>query len=174
MFVHRLAGLSAVALPLLVACAHAPSQTASTPCALDPEDAVRFGAEPPLPECAVDRRATQVNASTVRIDYRPTLETEGCITARVRFVVDTSGVPETLTARILSTNDFAYAQAVLQSMRFWRYSPARRAGHKVRQLVTDDRTIVMRVEVVRVPVSGMGGGMPPSLPSLPRSGPPRC
>jgi TonB family protein len=55
--------------------------------------------------------------------------------AAVRFVVDTDGVVDTLTYRVLHATDFGFADAVRLALPGMRFRPAIRAGIKVRQLV---------------------------------------
>ena len=68
----------------------------------------------------------------------------------LRFVVDTNGVPEQATARIVRSNDAAFGQAVLNSLSRWRYQPATRGGVRVRQVVQEGRAFAAQVVAVRM------------------------
>ena len=52
-----------------------------------------------------------------------------------RFVLDTMGVPEVETFRIVSSPDVALSEAVQAILPSWRYTPARLGGRKVRVLL---------------------------------------
>jgi hypothetical protein len=84
--------------------------------------------------CAVDRPATLMGA-------RPTLAwplgPDQCVSAEVRFVVDTAGAPEPALVQITRTNDPSFARAYARSIASRRYEPALRGGTAVRQIVTD-------------------------------------
>lgn len=53
----------------------------------------------------------------------------------LQFVVDTSGVVEANSYRIVSATDSAFAEASREAVSETRFSPARAGGRKVRQLV---------------------------------------
>jgi TonB family protein len=55
--------------------------------------------------------------------------------ASVRFVVDTDGVVDTVTYRVLRATHADFAVAVRVALKGMRFRPAIRAGNKVRQLV---------------------------------------
>lgn len=67
------------------------------------------------------------------IFQRSELRLEGRV--RAEFVVDTTGVPDTLTFRVLETPHKIFSTAVKTALPGMRFSPAERDGHKVRQLV---------------------------------------
>lgn len=54
----------------------------------------------------------------------------------VQFVVDTLGVPDTATVRILGQHDSALARQVRSEVGKWRFTPAIASACKVRQVVT--------------------------------------
>ncbi|HTC23841.1 MAG TPA: energy transducer TonB [Gemmatimonadales bacterium] len=56
-------------------------------------------------------------------------------TVYVQFVVDTTGLVDTASIRILSSPDSLFEQSVRSALSSTRFRPAKRSGHKVRQLV---------------------------------------
>lgn len=68
----------------------------------------------------------------------------------VEFVVDANGFPETRTARILRTNDQAFAESIMAVLPQWRFEPATLDGVPVRQITMLKQTAQVR----RVVVSG--------------------
>jgi len=81
-----------------------------------------------------------------------------CYSADLEFVVDSTGRPETSTARVVRANDSNYAQAVLATVPSWRYEPASRDGMPVRQIVTSHQA------AAQVVVSAPAGSPPPVRP----------
>ncbi|HEU5218242.1 MAG TPA: TonB family protein [Gemmatimonadales bacterium] len=63
--------------------------------------------------------------------------------AAVRFVVDTDGVVDTISYRVLRTTHPDFAVAVRMALNGMRFRPAIRAGSKVRQLV--EQTFSFRI-----------------------------
>jgi TonB family protein len=59
--------------------------------------------------------------------------TEG--TVYVQFVVDTTGLVDTASVRMLSSPDPQFEQSVRSALSQMQFRPAKRSGHKVRQLV---------------------------------------
>ena len=53
-----------------------------------------------------------------------------------QFVVDTLGVPDTATVRMIPKEDAAVAERAKRDIGKWRYTPAIATGCKVRQVVT--------------------------------------
>jgi hypothetical protein len=72
-----------------------------------------------------------------------------CYAAELQFVVGVDGVPEMETARVVTTTNPSFAEAVLASVGQWRYAPARRDSVAVRQIVRERRAI----SIVVAPVS---------------------
>lgn len=94
----------AAAITALAACA---SSGPKAPCAIAKLDSVYVGLAPVYEDCAVDRQAKLIAVRDEALQYRPTRPVggTGCIFADVQFVVDTLGIPEPGTARIVKTND---------------------------------------------------------------------
>jgi hypothetical protein len=95
---------------------------------------------PPHPafEFEVDQPAAYIGDSTMV----PRPAAQAYVDARmhpevlvVQFVVDTLGVPDTLSFRTLRTPSRAALDSVRQTMPSWRFSPAIQQGCKVPQLV---------------------------------------
>lgn len=135
-------------------------------CELRRTDSVFAATGPVFRDCAVDGKASLLVANA-RIDFQPPRAVTNCYSAEVEFVVDTNGTPELQTARIVRTTDQSFGQAVLTAVAGWRYKPAERDGHRVRQIVEDRR--MAQTAVVIVPA----GSPPPSGPP-PRTAVPRC
>jgi hypothetical protein len=97
----------------------------------------------------------------VRPVFTPETRANACYAVLLEFVVDASGTPEIQTARVVRTNNQAYADAVLATLPLRRYEPARRGDAPVRQIVTESDA--MQVRIVAVPA----GGPPPSGAATP-------
>ncbi len=122
-------------LCLLGTGACAPHTAGSAPCAIAAADSAMIGDAPLYPECALDHRASDALRTTeVMLDVRPFHGR--CADATMRFVVDTSGAIEAATARIVRTNDVAFAQAVLRLLALRQYAVSHRDGQAVRALLT--------------------------------------
>jgi TonB family protein len=107
----------------------------------------------------------EVDSSVVRDplsaapEYPPHLVDRGIEgSAAVRFVVDTEGVVDTITYRVIRATHPDFAVAVRRVLRGMRFRPAIRAGSKVRQLV--EQTFSFRIAPRE------------SLPPVPRPAPP--
>ena len=111
--------------------------------------------------CAVQVRA-RLMAGGPRPNFDPPANGQKCYTAMVEFAVDTNGMVEQQTARVVRTNDPTFAQAALGSLFGRRFSPARIDGVAVRQLTTT--TMGMSITRVTVPA---GSGPPQSVPRHP-------
>ncbi len=135
-------------------------------CGLRASDSVYAATGPVYRDCAVDSKASLLVANQ-RIDFQPPRAATACYSADVEFVVDANGSPEMQTARIVRSTDQSFGQAVLTAVAGWRYKPAEREGHRVRQIV-EDRRMAQSV-IVAVPA----GSPPPSGPP-PRTALPRC
>lgn len=145
---------------IAAACAHG-GGGAATDCLLTQADSIHLQSGPVYRDCAVDRVA-RLSEPSVRVDYRPTGRPRPgsveCHYAEVHLVVDASGNPELETARLGSTNERGWGQAVLASVRNWKYEPAQKDGKPVRQIVRERRTAALVVAAVR---SGQAAGSPP-------------
>jgi hypothetical protein len=106
-------------------------------CGLRDGDSTLVAGAPLYRECAVDTKATNVTRGAGPFFRPPGPPRDGCHSAELQFVVDTNGVPEQRTARILRTNDRSYADAVVATLSAWRYHPARIKDRPVRQIVTE-------------------------------------
>ena len=135
-------------------------------CGLRPSDSVYAATGPVYRDCAVDSKASLL-VTNPRIDFQPPRAATACYSAEVEFVVDANGAPEMQTARIVRSTDQSFGQAVLTAVSGWRYKPAEREGHRVRQIVEDRRMAQSMVVAVRA------GSPPPSGPP-PRTEVPRC
>jgi hypothetical protein len=134
-------------------------------CVLTKGDSVFALAGPVYRDCAVDRVARLT--SSTQPDFHPMDSRTSCYAADVEFVVDTTGRPETRTARAVHTTDPQFAESVLSSLAAWKYDPASLDGKLVRQIVASHRSIA--AITVRVPA----GSSPPSAPPRGQR-PPSC
>jgi hypothetical protein len=122
-------------------------------------------------DCAVSQKAAVTEH--VKVDYqalpRPT-GTSGCMSAEFDMVVDTAGRPIPGTAKLARTNNQAYATEVGRLLETVRYSPAKKDGQLVQQLVRYKSEAAFMVTVVAAPAGSM-----PGRPSGARSNrPPSC
>ena len=148
-------GLGVVAMVALAACGAARSAGGSA-CTLPAQDSVYLSRGPVYRDCAVTTKAKIIPASR-RLDYTLANTGRTCSMAEVELVVDTLGVPEPESIRIIRTNDPRMAEAVTESARSWRFEPARLNNAPVRQIVLE-RPIVSVMRVERTTAS------PPSRP----------
>lgn len=157
--------LTAIALGV-TGCASAGNAGRPRACGLQPADSVFAAAGPVYRDCAVDSKAQPVTPNT-KFDFQPErgAAPDACYTAEVEFVVNEAGSPEAKTARVLHTNDQTFAQAFLTAIATWRYRPAVKDGHPVRQIVDERRSVQTATVLVRA------GSAPPSRPPIER---PRC
>jgi hypothetical protein len=109
------------------------------------------------PACATDRPVT---TPPLRVDM-PNMAppATGCFSAKVQFVVDTTGRVINSTAKVVETNNGKYGEAVLAAVARRSYRPAELGGRKVRQLVRDSALVAYEVVLMRP-------GAPPPRPVL--------
>lgn len=152
---------------VVAACASAGHQRDASACQLGRNDSAFIAGRTLYRDCAVDERA-RLLTTEIHPDFHPS-GGRLCYSADLEFVVDTTGLPETRTAHVTRATDPQFGDAVLATLRTWKYEPARLQGRPVRQLVVERRTIVgvTRVDVL-VPV----GAAPPTRP--PQQRPPTC
>jgi TonB family protein len=83
----------------------------------------------------VDEIVERVESSAAPV-YPPELlaiGTQGLV--RATYVVDTSGVVDTTTIKVILSNDPRFTASVVEALGHMRFRPAKRAGKAVRQLV---------------------------------------
>ena len=96
------------------------------------------------------------------MDFNPRAAVRDCYNAVIAVVVDEGGSPMPQTARIVRTNDTEFAQAFLNTIPAWRFTPAQKDGMPVKQLVElGEAAMTMRVRSDR--------GMNPPPPMRQRS-----
>ena len=88
------------------------------------------GTQPQYFEFQVDRPAVLTSR-----DISPTPDANAPALNLVQFVVDTSGVPDPVTFRILRMADSALVRDAYKNAPNWRYAPAMYANRKVCQVV---------------------------------------
>jgi hypothetical protein len=114
-------------------------------CRLRAADTLFVDGAPLYRECAVDVAATNVTRAGGPLARPPGPPRDGCYVVELQFVVDTTGVPEQRSARIIRTNDQGYADAVVATLPDWRYEPAQIKHHRVRQIVTEREMMSLAV-----------------------------
>jgi hypothetical protein len=130
------------------ACASAGGRAERSRCPLTTRDSTYLARGPVYRDCAVDEKA-RLTTTNLHPDYQPTGRPDvGCFAAEVEFVVDSTGVPEVETARVVRANSSVFGDAVLAMVRSLRYEPAKIAGARVRQIVSERRTAVVGEVVV--------------------------
>jgi len=132
-------------VPVVVAgCATATQNANRAECALTPRDSLYLANGPLYRECAVDRPARLLTRD-VRLDFDPPPPTGAavCYKAEIEVVIDTAGVPETETARLVQATDVAFGEAALRAVPALRYRPARKDGAAVRQVVQETRAVAV-------------------------------
>jgi hypothetical protein len=136
------------AIAAIAACASAGGRAERSKCPLSSRDSTYLARGPVYRDCAVDEKA-RLTTTNLHPDFQPTGRPEnGCLSAEVEFVVDSTGVPEVETARLVRSNSSSFGDAVLAMVRSLRYEPAKIAGARVRQIVSDRRTAVVGNVVV--------------------------
>jgi hypothetical protein len=155
--------LALVATGVAPEVAPAEPQGDSRRCELRKSDSVYLARGPVYRDCAVDRKARRLG-SGLRTNYSPRSDgrTSACFWAEIEFAVDSSGRPETDSARVVQGNDRQLGHAMLEVLSTLRYEPAQLAGVPVRQIVREKQAVQTRV------VISQGGG-PPPRPSPPLS-----
>ena len=143
-------GLITVLVVLVyAACTGATAGGPRTACLLAPADSVYLRSGPVYRECAVDQRA-RLLGSPPRPDFRPPAGGKACYTAELEFVVDTAGVPQMDTVKVIRTNDQSYVDAILRLLPTWRYEAARLNGVPVRQIIRASQGMAARLVVAPV------------------------
>ena len=98
---------------------------------------------PVFTECGVERQAT-VQGRQPTMDFTPRPPVRDCYTVAVAVVVDERGVPVPTTVRVVRSNDSQFAQAFVNTLPSWRFTPAVKDGLPVKQLVEIGQTAGVR------------------------------
>jgi len=130
-------------MPLTRACDHADQDTSN------------YLHTPLYRACAVSVKARPI-ANDVRPEFRATGRDRSCFSAVVQVAVDTAGLPEGRTARVVRATDPGFGAAVLAIVPALRFEPARLGDRRVRQLFE-----LREVMVIRQGRSAFGGGPRP-------------
>lgn len=144
-----------VAIITLGACASSSPNRAETtasasadvggPCALRPQDSTFSVAGTVYRDCAVTTKAVLLTKD-IHPDFQPPLKSGGCYVAEMEYVVNEQGAIEAKTARIVRTNDQAFAEAVVSILPQWKFAPAKLNDVPVRQIVSDKQQMMtMRI-----------------------------
>ena len=126
-------------------------------CALRPQDSTFAGGGSVYRDCQVKTKALLLTKD-IHPDFRPPTsgtKSGGCYSAELEYVVNEKGEVETKTARIVKTNNQAFAEAVISILPQWKFEPAKLNDVPVRQIVSDKQSMMTMVVV-------MPAGSPPS------------
>jgi len=152
----------AIATTIVAACASAPRAASGRgSCPLMQSDSVFLASGPVYRECAVDIKAKRIPDNSHPV-FTPTRGGPNCYAVEVELVVDNAGKPEAETARVVRSTDRNFADAVMATVRDWRYEAAMLDHHPVRQIARE--TVKAAVGTVVVSSSG---GPPPSTGMMP-------
>jgi hypothetical protein len=121
-------------------------------CDHEDQDTSHYLHTPLYRACAVSVKARAI-ANDVRPEFRATGRDRSCYSAVVQVAVDTLGLPEGRTARVVRSTDPGFAAAVLAIVPALRFEPARLGERRVRQLFE-----LREVMVIRQGRSVFGGG----------------
>lgn len=127
----------------------------SRPCDRADQDTSHYLHTPLYRACAVSVKARPV-ANDVRPEFRATGRDRSCFSAVVQVAVDTAGLPEGRTARVVRATDPGFGAAVLAIVPALRFEPARLGDRRVRQLFE-----LREVMLIRQGRSAFGGGPRP-------------
>ena len=106
-----------------------------TECELAESDLAFTIDRPVYRDCSVDRPARFVGNGGTRLNFQTPSQPPPCISADLVFVVDSTGKPETSTARLDRGGYRAFGEALIATLDSWSYEPAIRDGIPVRQIV---------------------------------------
>lgn len=150
----------------VLGCASAAGRTAGQQrsCGLDASDSLFAAGGPVYRDCSVDAKAQPITPNA-RFDFLRPPGGPQCYSAQVEFVVSATGYPEMRTARVVRATDKSFGDALLTAVGTWRYRPAIKDGHPVRQIVGERRTI--QTVVVAVPAGSPPPSRPPTSAMLP-------
>lgn len=128
-------------LALTTACAHLLPSRSNAPC--DPAKLAPswLVAGSVYRDCEVDRRAIETEPK-VTPAWKPTTFNH-CNWSVVEFVVDTAGLPEPKSERLVSSNEPGLGVVHLKSVAAKRFLPAEKQGQRVRQVVRDPVIFIM-------------------------------
>jgi hypothetical protein len=132
-------------------------------CPLRSQDSTFLRGGPVYRDCAVDEKARIVMQGS-RPDFRPAQARNACYKVELEYVVGLTGIPEVETARIVHATDQQFARAVLAVVGTQTYTPARRDGQPVRQIINYQQamtTIVAVVPAGTTPRPPSAAGRPP-------------
>jgi hypothetical protein len=128
------------AFTLFAACASTGTAARHEDCPLSPADSTYLMRGAVYRDCAVDEKA-RLLTTNLHPDFRPPTEPTGCFAAEVEFVVDTAGVPEPGSTRLVRETTREFGDAVVALVPRLRFTPARLGGSLVRQIVEMRRAV---------------------------------
>jgi hypothetical protein len=159
------AALVVCVVAFTVACAGHTGSVAGGGCYLPAADSAFLLGGPLYPLCAVQHAAQRTGGELHPTNPPSTAgERSGCFSVDIEVVVDSTGHPETQTARIVKTTDDSYGQSILALVPTWKFTPAIRDNRPVRQVFATHESVMFAT--VRVPAGGRVA--PPPRGQIPR------
>ena len=146
---RQLPGFALIVVLLAAACSSANTRVASGDadgerCALRPQDSTFIAGGPVYRDCAVTTKAFFLTKD-IHPDFHAPERSNGCYVAEMEYVVNEKGAIETATARVVRTNNQAFADAVVSILPQWKFEPAKINDVPARQIVTDKQQMMTMV-----------------------------
>lgn len=113
-------------------------------CAVRPQDSTFTVVGPVYRDCAVTTKALLLTKD-IHPDFHPPERSSGCYVAEMEYVVNEKGAIETATARVVRTNNQAFADAVISILPQWKFEPGKINDVPVRQIVTAKQQMMTRM-----------------------------
>ena len=144
--------IGAVCIAVVTACASgggAPPAVGASgrSCSVDKVDSTFAALGQVYRDCDVDRMATRIatgaHPDLAGVTARP------CMSADVEFVVDENGRVISAPVVVVRATSTEFGDAIAATVGSWRYQPAEKDGHPVRQIVKDHEMVQTRTVVVR-------------------------
>lgn len=113
--------------------------------------------------CHTDRAARE-RGPRPRLEWEPTpgeITDGSCFRADFEFVVDTLGIPEVGTVRVIRSTNPRFTEAARARIGAMRYTPAQRDGRPVRQVVRMSEMAGVRRVSMSSPSASAGGTRAP-------------
>ena len=136
--------MAVVGVAGVVACASA-GKSGGGACEPVPETR-RAGLPQVYAECEVDVKAKRVDGP-MNLQYSPT-GNETCLAAAVDVVVDAAGSMVRGSAVIVRSTTPAFAAAVIAALQEQKFTPARKNGLAVPQVVRHEQSLAMRMVAI--------------------------
>ncbi len=131
------------------------SRRAPSGCTMPAADTTFASVEPVYRPCDVDQQALPLDTT---FDAQGIgLPIQSCLSAEVEFVIGKNGIPLYQPVKVIKSNSLDFTRVLLHAISRWRYQPALKDGHPVRQL--EQVQAAAQVEPSNIPAG------PPSNPN---------